>query len=63
MFERQLEDVSPADAAEVDLLRRAVGGATQHKELWEAAQFNVNNFEVLYMLCWTVTDKVGLSRL
>ena len=37
VFERQLEDVSPADAAEVDLFGGAVGGATQHQELWEAA--------------------------
>lgn len=35
MFEGQLEDVPPADAAEVDLLRRLVGGATQQEELWE----------------------------
>lgn len=34
MFERQLEDVSPADTAEVDLLRRPVRGAAQHQELW-----------------------------
>jgi len=33
VFEGQLEDVSPADAAKVDLLCWAVGGATQHKEL------------------------------
>lgn len=33
VFERQLEDVSPADAAQVDLLRRPVGGAAQHQEL------------------------------
>lgn len=34
VFERQLEDVSPADAAEVDLLRRPVRGAAQRQELW-----------------------------
>lgn len=33
MFERQLEDVSPADTAEVDLFSRAVGGTAQHQEL------------------------------
>lgn len=34
MFERQLEDVSPADTAEVNLLRRPVRSAAQHQELW-----------------------------
>lgn len=34
VFERQLEDVSPADTAKVDLLCRPVGSPTQHKELW-----------------------------
>lgn len=34
VLERQLEDVSPADAAEVDLLRRPVRGAAQRQELW-----------------------------
>lgn len=34
VFERQLEDVSPADAAEVDLLRRSVRSAAQRQELW-----------------------------
>lgn len=33
VFERQLEDVSPADAAEVDLLRRPVRCAAQRQEL------------------------------
>lgn len=48
VFERQLEDVSPADTAKVDLLCRAVGRTTQHKELCVAAksnQFILNNFE------------------
>lgn len=34
VLERQLEDVSPADAAEVDLLRRPVRSAAQRQELW-----------------------------
>lgn len=33
VFERQLEDVSPADAAEVNLLRRPVRSAAQRQEL------------------------------
>lgn len=33
MLEWQLEDVSPADAAEIDLFGRAVGSTAQHKEL------------------------------
>ena len=33
VLERQLEDVSPADAAQVDLLGGPVGGAAQHQEL------------------------------
>lgn len=33
VLEWQLEDVSPADAAEIDLFGRAVGSAAQHKEL------------------------------
>lgn len=33
VLERQLEDISPADTAEVDLYCRAVGSATQHEEL------------------------------
>lgn len=40
VLERQLEDVSPADTAKVDLLCRAVGRTTQHKELWVAANSN-----------------------
>lgn len=40
VFERQLEDVSPAYAAKVDLLCWPVGSATQHKELWVAANGN-----------------------
>lgn len=34
VFERQLEDVSPADTAKVDFLCRPIGSAAQHKELW-----------------------------
>ena len=34
VFERQLEDVTPADTAKVDLFRGAVRRAAQHKELW-----------------------------
>lgn len=37
MFEGQLEDIPPADTAEIDLLRWAIGGAAQHKELWVKA--------------------------
>ena len=33
VFEWQLEDVPPANAAQVYLLRGPVGGTTQHKEL------------------------------
>lgn len=33
VFERQLEDVSPANTAKVDLFRRPVGSTAQHKEL------------------------------
>lgn len=33
VFERQLENVSPANTAKIDLFCRAVGSATQHKEL------------------------------
>ncbi len=40
VFERQLEDVSPANTAEVDLLCRAVGSTAQQEELWETAQSN-----------------------
>lgn len=40
VFERQLEDVTPADAPQVDLLCRPVGGATQHKELSVASNSN-----------------------
>lgn len=38
VFERQLEDVSPANTAQVDFLRRAVGGSTERKELWATAK-------------------------
>ena len=38
VFERQLEDVSPADAAKVDLFSRAVGSAAQHEELVKKQQ-------------------------
>lgn len=34
VLERQLEDVSPANTAKVDLFCGPVGSATQHKELW-----------------------------
>lgn len=34
MLEGELEDISPADTAEVDFLCGAVGGAAEHKELW-----------------------------
>lgn len=34
VLERQLEDVSPADAAEVNLFCRPVRSAAQHQELW-----------------------------
>lgn len=40
VFERQLEDVSPADTAKVDLFCRAVGSTAQHKELWVTANIN-----------------------
>ena len=40
VFERQLEDVSPADTAQVDLLRRSVRSAAQHQELWVAGNSN-----------------------
>lgn len=40
VFERQLEDVSPADTTKVDLFCRAVGSTAQHEELWVIAEIN-----------------------
>lgn len=41
VFEGQLEDVSPANAAKVNLLRRAIGRTTQHQELSAEAQKSI----------------------
>lgn len=39
VFEWQLEDVSPADTAKIDLLGRPVGSAAQQKELGATAVY------------------------
>lgn len=47
VFEGQLEDVSPADTAEIDLFGRAVGSTAQHQELEATALYLSEGFEHL----------------
>lgn len=54
VFKWQLEDVSPANAAKIDLFCRAVGSAAQHKELSVKAtfdQFIWKHFKCSYVPC------------